>query len=174
MALKISSPDILHKIDVGGAVLGCASMEEVRLAFNQSAVSVKEKAPGARVQDVSVEEMVREGVEVILGVTRDPRFGLTMMFGLGGVFVEVRKDVSFWVLPITREDACQIIGVIKGRALLETAKAAAPHKPILCGAMGGPYTEQISRAIQEQGVPVYHTVREWVAAARALVPGAAV
>jgi 3-hydroxypropionyl-CoA synthetase (ADP-forming) len=119
VALKISSPDILHKVDVGGVVLGCASAEEVRLAFDQIVASAKAKAPDARIQGVSVEEMVREGVEVILGVTRDPQFGPTLMFGLGGVFVEVLEDVSFRVLPITREDARQMIGEIKGRALLE-------------------------------------------------------
>ena len=126
VAMKISSPAILHKVDVGGVVLGCASVEEVRLAFDQILVSVKEKAPSAHIQGVSVEEMVLEGVEVILGVTRDPQFGLTMMFGLGGVFVEVLKDVSFRVLPITREDARQMIGEIKGRALLDGYRGQPP------------------------------------------------
>ncbi|MHB0870358.1 MAG: acetate--CoA ligase family protein [Chloroflexota bacterium] len=126
IVMKIVSPDILHKTDVGGVELGCASEEEVKAAFSRIVASIRQKAPQARIEGVSVEEMVREGVEVILGLIRDPQFGPAIMFGLGGVFTEVLRDVSFRVLPITPEDARAMLREIKGRPLLRGYRGQAP------------------------------------------------
>lgn len=86
VVLKVVSPDILHKTDVGGVVLGCDSEEEVRAAFGRIQGSVREKARHARIEGISVEEMCSQGVEVVIGLNNDPQFGPVIMFGLGGVF----------------------------------------------------------------------------------------
>ncbi len=126
LVLKIVSSDILHKTDVGGVQLGCSSQEEVRTAFSRIVENVRAKAPEARIEGVSVEEMVREGVEVIVGLIRDPQFGPALMFGLGGVFTELLHDVSFRVLPVSPDDARAMIREIKGRPLLEGYRGQTP------------------------------------------------
>ncbi|MGE5618872.1 MAG: acetate--CoA ligase family protein [Sphingomonadaceae bacterium] len=126
VAMKIVSPDILHKTDVGGVELGCATEEEVKAAFSRIGANVRQRAPEARIEGISVEEMVREGVEVILGLIRDPQFGPSIMFGLGGVFTEVLQDVSFRVLPITPDDARAMLREIKGRPLLQGYRGQQP------------------------------------------------
>ncbi|MGQ9598286.1 MAG: acetate--CoA ligase family protein [Anaerolineae bacterium] len=118
VVLKIESPDILHKTDVGGVVLGLDSAEEVRTAFSRMIKSVQAKAPQARIEGVRVEEMCRGGVEVIIGLLHDAQFGPVIMFGLGGIWTEVLNDVSFRVLPITPQDAQHMIHEIQGRPLL--------------------------------------------------------
>lgn len=126
VALKVVSPDILHKTDVGGVELGCGSEQEVKAAFARITENVRRKAPDARVEGVSVEEMVREGVEVILGLTRDQQFGPVLMFGLGGVFTELLHDVSFRTLPVSAVDARAMIREIEGRPLLEGYRGQPP------------------------------------------------
>lgn len=126
VALKVVSPDILHKTDVGGVELGCGSEHEVKAAFARITENVRRKAPDARVEGVSVEEMVREGVEVILGLTRDQQFGPVLMFGLGGVFTELLHDVSFRTLPVSAVDARAMIREIEGRPLLEGYRGQPP------------------------------------------------
>lgn len=119
VALKIVSPDILHKTDVGGVELALNSEESVRAAFARIIDSVASKAPAARIEGVTVEEMIQEGVEIIIGLNSDPQFGPVVMFGLGGILTEVLDDVSFRVLPITEDDARSMIREIQGRPLLE-------------------------------------------------------
>ncbi len=118
VVLKIASPDILHKTDVGGVALGLDSAEGVRSAFSRMIESVQTKAPEARIEGVQVEEMCQGGVEVIIGLLHDAQFGPVIMFGLGGVWTEVLNDVSFRVLPITPRDAQRMIHEIQGRPLL--------------------------------------------------------
>jgi 3-hydroxypropionyl-CoA synthetase (ADP-forming) len=117
-ALKISSPDILHKTDIGGVALGLADAADVRSAFERMTASVRAARPDARIEGVEVQEMVRGGIEVIIGLLNDPQFGPVIMFGLGGVFTEVLKDVAFRVLPIQRADALQMIRETRGSVLL--------------------------------------------------------
>jgi 3-hydroxypropionyl-CoA synthetase (ADP-forming) len=119
VVLKIVSPDILHKTDVGGVILGCDSDQEVRSAYISIVQSVRGKAPQARIDGVSVEEQVAGGVEVVIGLNNDPQFGPVIMFGLGGIFIELMRDVSFRVLPITEADAQSMIQEIRGRPILD-------------------------------------------------------
>jgi len=112
VALKVCSRKILHKTDVGGVKLNIKDMDELKKAFKD----FRKKFPS---EDFLVDQMVEPGVEVIVGLVQDPTFGLSVMFGIGGVFTELYKDVSFRVLPISRYDAEQMIEEIKGKKLLE-------------------------------------------------------
>jgi 3-hydroxypropionyl-CoA synthetase (ADP-forming) len=126
VVLKVVSPDIVHKTDVGGVALGLESEAAVRAAFSRMMAKVQEKAPQARVEGVRVEEMCRQGVEVIIGLHNDAQFGPVIMFGLGGIFTEVLEDVSFRVLPITEDDARSMIREVRGRPLLEGYRGQPP------------------------------------------------
>lgn len=126
VALKIVSPDILHKTDVGGVELGLDSEESVRAAFSRIMDNVGKKMPQAKITGISVEEMCEKGVEIIIGLNNDGQFGPVVMFGLGGIFTEVLNDVSFRVLPITPQDAQNMIQEIKGRPLLEGFRGQSP------------------------------------------------
>ena len=119
IAMKIFSPDIIHKSDVGGVKLNLASPENVRDAFDLMMLRIKERFPEARIEGVYVERMCKRGREVILGMTRDPQFGPMLMFGLGGIFVEVMKDVSFYLAPITEQEALQMLETTRSFALLK-------------------------------------------------------
>lgn len=109
VAMKVASPDVLHKTDVGGVRLRLADAEAVRDAFDLMKLRVARHAPEARLEGAYVERMAPEGREVIVGMTRDPQFGPMLMFGLGGIFVEVLKDVAFHLAPITAEEAMQML-----------------------------------------------------------------
>jgi acetyltransferase len=109
VVLKIWSPDILHKSDVGGVKLGLRSDQEVRDAFDLMMYRIPQKRPDAKILGVLVQEMCRKGKEVILGMNRDPHFGPLLMFGMGGIMVEVLKDVSFNLAPLTAEEAGQML-----------------------------------------------------------------
>jgi acyl-CoA synthetase (NDP forming) len=130
--LKIYSPDITHKTDAGGVRVGLKNAAEVRKAYQEIVSSVKEKFPKAKIEGVSVQKMAQPGIEVIIGMFKDPQFGPVIMFGLGGIFVEVLKDVSFRLIPIEKRDAEQMIKEIKGYALLEGYRGQEPaHIPSL-------------------------------------------
>lgn len=118
VAMKISSPDILHKSDVGGVKIGLGSPTEVEDAFDLMMLRVKKKMPEADLRGVLVEEMITTGKEVILGMKKDPQFGPMLMFGLGGIFVEVLKDVSFSLAPITAEECKKMMENTKTYKLL--------------------------------------------------------
>ncbi len=109
VVLKIWSPDILHKSDVGGVKIGLNSERQVRDAFDLMIYRIPKKLPDAHILGVLVQEMCRKGKEVILGMNRDPHFGALMMFGMGGVMVEVLKDVSFYLAPLTAQEAKQML-----------------------------------------------------------------
>jgi acetate---CoA ligase (ADP-forming) subunit beta len=126
VALKIVSPDITHKSDVGGVKLSLNSAEEVKAAFDEIVAAAKKAQPEAKIDGVSVQKMARPGIEVIMGMSQDAQFGPVLMFGLGGIFVEVLKDVSFRLVPITPRDARQMVQEIKGRPLLEGYRG---HEP---------------------------------------------
>lgn len=126
VALKVVSPQITHKTDVGGVKLNLADEAAVAEAFDQIIASVKAAAPEATIDGVSVQAMARPGTEVIIGMTKDPQFGPVLMFGLGGILVEVLKDVSFRVVPLTPRDARQMVREIKGYPLLEGYRGSEP------------------------------------------------
>ena len=126
VALKVASPDITHKSDVGGVKLNLTTPDEVKAAFDEIIAAVKRAQPDAKVDGVSVQKMARPGIEVIMGMSQDAQFGPVLMFGLGGILVEVLKDVSFRLVPITPRDARQMVQEIKGRPLLEGYRGQEP------------------------------------------------
>jgi acetyltransferase len=126
VVLKISSPDIIHKSDFGGVRINLANTEQVRDAFDLMMLRIQKRAPKAYLRGVFVEKMGQRGREVILGMTRDPQFGPMLMFGLGGIFVEVMKDVTFHLAPITAEEAMQMLKGTRSYALLQGARGQAP------------------------------------------------
>ena len=119
VVVKIDSTDITHKSDVGGVSVNLKDAGEVGDAFDTVINSAKENAPGASIQGVTVQEMADPGVEVIIGLSKDPQFGPVLMFGLGGIAVEILKDVAFRIVPLEKRDAKQLIREIKGFAMLE-------------------------------------------------------
>ncbi len=127
VVLKVVSPDIIHKSDVGGVVVNVRSEEEVLEAYTRIVENVKKRAPDARLYGILVQQMVPEGVEVIVGGTRDPIFGPVVMFGLGGIFVELLKDVSFRVVPLTEDDVDEMMREIKGYAVLKGFRGSPPR-----------------------------------------------
>jgi acetate---CoA ligase (ADP-forming) len=119
VVLKIDSPDVVHKTDVGGVVLDIRSEDEVRTAFNVMVTRVGEQVPGAQIDGVIVEQFVRGGRETIIGVSQDPSFGPVLMFGLGGIYVEALQDVTFRVQPVSDIDAHEMVQSIRGVRLLQ-------------------------------------------------------
>jgi acetate---CoA ligase (ADP-forming) subunit beta len=126
VVLKISSPDVVHKSDSGGVKLGLTNAAQVGKAYSQIMSSIKQAYPEARIDGVSVQTMAPPGVEVIVGMTKDPQFGPVLMFGLGGILVEVLKDVSFRIVPVTERDAREMIKEIKGYPLLQGYRGQKP------------------------------------------------
>jgi acetyltransferase len=124
--MKVSSPDIVHKTDIGGVRLGIRSKQEAKDAFFEITSNVRRLMPNAFIEGINIYETAPSGKEVILGVTNDRTFGHMLMFGLGGIYVEVLKDVSFRVVPITKRDALQMIDELRGSALLKGARGERP------------------------------------------------
>ncbi len=126
VVLKVSSSDIVHKSDVGGVQLHLQNADDVRRAYRAIMQNVTEREPNARLDGVAVQPMAPEGVEVIMGMSTDVSFGPVLMFGLGGVLVEVLKDVTFRIVPVSERDAEDMIRDIKGFPLLDGYRGAAP------------------------------------------------
>jgi acyl-CoA synthetase (NDP forming) len=126
VVLKIASPDITHKSDAGGVKVSLKNKAEVRKAYGEIMASVKQKNPEANIEGVSVQSMARPGTEIIIGMFKDAQFGPVIMFGLGGIFVEVLKDVSFRLIPIVQRDADEMIKEIKGYSLLQGYRGQEP------------------------------------------------
>lgn len=122
--LKLVSPEGLHKTDVGGVALGLADERAVTEALREMQQRVLER--GLRIDGFLLEEMVAPGIEVVVGATQDASFGPVVMFGLGGVLVEVIRDVAFRICPIDARDARQMIHELKGAPLLLGARGRAP------------------------------------------------
>ena len=119
VVLKIASSDIVHKSDAGGVRLGLKTAGEAGKAYDDIIKTIRQKHPQARIQGVAVQKMARPGVEVIIGMSKDAQFGPVLMFGLGGIMVEVLKDVSFRIVPLSRRDAAEMLREIRGYPLLE-------------------------------------------------------
>ncbi len=126
VVLKIVSPDILHKTDVGGVKLSLNNKEDVGNAYDEIISLIKKHQPSAKIQGVSVQPMARPATEVIIGMSKDPQFGPVLMFGLGGILVEILKDISFRIVPLTGRDANEMIREIKGYPVLEGYRGQEP------------------------------------------------
>ncbi len=124
VAIKVCSEKILHKTDVGGVKLDIKNKEELKAIFKK----FKKKFPS---ENILIDQMEEKGVEVIIGLVQDPTFGLSIMFGIGGIFTELYKDVTFRVLPIDRYDAEQMIEDIKGKKLLEGFRNIRANKKLV-------------------------------------------
>ncbi len=119
VVLKIASTEVAHKSDVGGVLVGVADEAAAGEGYDGIVAAVGRAAPGATVDGVSVQRQAEAGVEVIVGMTSDPQFGPVVMFGLGGIFVEVLKDVAFRLVPLAPRDAAQMVREIRGLPVLE-------------------------------------------------------
>jgi len=126
VALKIDSPDILHKTEAGGIKLGLDGAEAVKAAFDDVVAGAAKHSPDAEVRGALVQRMAGAGAEVMIGATRDPHFGPVIVFGLGGIFVEALGDVSLRLPPLSRFDARAMIDEIKGKKLLQGFRGAPP------------------------------------------------
>lgn len=126
IVLKIVSPDIVHKSDVGGVIVGIKNLRDVRTGYRQIVKNVKKHNPDAKIAGILVQEMAPSGTEVIVGSIKDPQFGPAIMFGLGGVFVEVLKDVTFRIAPITEDEAAEMISEVKAYPLLKGYRNTPP------------------------------------------------
>jgi acyl-CoA synthetase (NDP forming) len=118
VVLKIVSPDIIHKSDAGGVKVNLKNAEEVKAAYMKILENAKKYKAEAKIVGVLVQEMAPQSTEVIIGAIKDPQFGQTIMFGLGGIFVELLKDVTFRVAPITEQEAAEMIVEVKAFPLL--------------------------------------------------------
>ena len=127
VVMKIVSPDIIHKSDAGGVKIGVNTENEARLAYQEIISNAKKYNKNAKISGVIVYSMVPQGTEIIIGMMKDPHFGPVIMFGLGGIFVEVLKDISFRVLPIEERDAREMITEIKGYEILKGARGNPPR-----------------------------------------------
>lgn len=126
IVLKIVSPDIIHKSDAGGVKINLKSSTEVCEAYKAIIKNVKKYNDKAKIVGILVQEMAPQGTEVIVGAIMDPQFGQTLMFGLGGIFVELLKDVNFKVAPITLDDAKEMITGLKAYPLLNGYRNTTP------------------------------------------------
>jgi acetyltransferase len=127
VVLKIDSPDIAHKTEAGGVRLNVEGAQAIREHFAAIVQSARAYAPQARINGILVQEMARPGVELMLGVIRDPVFGPIVAVGLGGIFVEVLKDVSYRVAPVTPLQAGEMLDELRGRKLLDGVRGMAPR-----------------------------------------------
>ena len=126
VALKIASSDVIHKTDAGGVKLALTTAAQVGKAYTDILKSINQGNPDVRIQGISVQKMAEPGVEVIIGVTKDAQFGPVLMFGLGGILVEILKDVSFRIVPLEKRDAREMIHEIKGFPVLEGYRGSEP------------------------------------------------
>jgi acetyltransferase len=126
VVMKVMSADVVHKYDAGGVILNVRGAAEARAAFAKIRTNVEQAVPGAKIQGILVEQMAAKGVEVILGASRDPRFGPLMMFGLGGTLVEILKDVSFRLAPMWQISAERMVREIRSFKVLDGFRGNPP------------------------------------------------
>ncbi|MES0339728.1 MAG: acetate--CoA ligase family protein [Anaerolineales bacterium] len=126
VVLKIASPDILHKTDVGGVKVGLQNATDVRDAFDLITYRSQRYLPEAHLWGCQVQKMVPSGLEILIGMNRDPQFGPLVTFGLGGIYVEALKDASFRIAPFSRDEAAQMLTEIRAKALLDGVRGEPP------------------------------------------------
>ncbi len=126
VVMKVISHDVVHKYDVGGVVLDIQNEEQARKTFTQITENVHKKKPNAKVEGVQISKQIKKGTEVILGIKKDPAFGAMVMFGIGGIFVEIFKDVSFRIAPVDKKTALEMIQEIRASELLTGVRGTQP------------------------------------------------
>ncbi len=126
VVLKIVSPNIIHKSDVGGVIVNVKDAKDFQNAYRQIMDNVKKHKPKAKIVGILVQEMAPQSTEVIVGATKDPQFGPALMFGLGGIFVEILKDVAFRIAPITEDEAREMITSVRAYPLLKGYRNTPP------------------------------------------------
>ncbi|MBU4510110.1 acetate--CoA ligase family protein [bacterium] len=126
IVMKIVSPDIIHKSDAGGVKIGIKDEKEAKLAYQEIISKAKKHNKEAQIFGVITYSMIPKATEIIIGMMKDPHFGPVIMFGLGGIFVEVLKDISFRILPIEEIDAREMIAEIKGYEILKGVRGEGP------------------------------------------------
>ena len=126
LTMKIVSPDILHKSDAGGVKLNIQDEREAKLAYQEIIFNAKKYNKKAKILGIIAYSMVPQGTEIIIGMMQDPHFGPVIMFGLGGIFVEILKDISFRILPLEERDAEEMISEIKGYQILKGIRGERP------------------------------------------------
>ena len=126
IVMKIISPDIIHKTDAGGVKVGIKDEKEAKVAYQDIIYKVKKYKKEAKISGVIAYSMIPQETEIIIGMMKDPCFGPTIMFGLGGIFVEILKDISFRILPIEERDAREMIAEIKGYEILKGVRGEGP------------------------------------------------
>jgi acetyltransferase len=144
VVIKVVSPDVVHKSDVGGVALNVIDAEAVRNACATMRLAIARHQPDARIDGFTIEEMV-SGTEIIAGMSRDPGFGPLLMVGMGGIFVEVYKDVAFRLIPLTRTDALEMLDEIKAQPLLDGAR----KRPVLDRGELAEVLLRVSRLVEE-------------------------
>ena len=127
IVMKIISPDIIHKSDAGGVKVNIKDEKEAKLAYQEIISKAKKYNKEAQIFGVITYSMIPQGTEIIIGMMKDPHFGPVIMFGLGGIFVEILKDISFRVLPIEERDAREMITEIRGYEILKGARGKSPR-----------------------------------------------
>jgi len=125
VVIKVSSQDIIHKSDIGGVVTGIRGINELKEEYKKMQQRISQKAPKARIEGYIIEKM-ESGIELLVGSTIDPMFGPILAFGLGGIYVEVLKDVVFRLIPIEREDATEMLSEIKAAKILDGIRGQPP------------------------------------------------
>jgi acyl-CoA synthetase (NDP forming) len=126
LVMKIVSPDIIHKTEAGGVKVGIKDEKEAKAAYQDIIYKVKKYKKEAKISGVIAYSMIPQGTEIIIGMMKDPCFGPTIMFGLGGIFVEILKDISFRILPLEERDAEEMISEIKGYQILKGIRGETP------------------------------------------------
>jgi acyl-CoA synthetase (NDP forming) len=126
VVMKIVSPNVVHKSDAGGVKLNILNATQAGKAYSEILASIKKHYPKAKIVGITVQKMAKQGIEVIIGMTKDAQFGPVIMFGLGGILVEVLKDVSFRIVPMTKRDAAEMITEIKGFPILKGYRGQDP------------------------------------------------
>ena len=126
ITMKIVSPDIIHKTDAGGVKINIKDEKEARIVYQEIIFEAKKYNKKAKISGVIVYPTVPQGTEIIIGIMKDPHFGPVIMFGLGGIFVEVLKDISFRILPLEERDAGEMINEIKGFKILKGVRGEGP------------------------------------------------
>jgi len=119
LVMKIVSPDIVHKTDIGGVEMNVSNLEQTKKAYKSIIDQVRKNKPAAKIKGMMLYKQAPKGVEVIVGMIRDPQFGPTVMFGLGGIFTEILKDVTFRVCPVERTDIEEMLTEIQGIKMLQ-------------------------------------------------------
>lgn len=127
VVMKIVSPDIIHKSDAGGVKLDIKDEKEAKLAYQEIIFNIKKYNKEARIEGVIVYPLIPKEIEVIVGMIKDPHFGPVAMFGLGGIFVEVLKDISFRIIPLEERDVQEMITEIKGYEILKGVRGKPPR-----------------------------------------------